>query len=130
MYQYKAIITNIVDGDTVDMQVDLGFKMTTVQRFRLGGINTPETRGPERELGKIAKAYMETLIPVGSEVFILTAKADSFGRYLVSIWKARNSLESVSQILVSKGYAVEWDGKGKRPGFDPAAPYPIVRLPE
>ena len=43
MYEYKAMLTKLVDGDTMDLTIDVGFKMTTAQRVRLKGINTPET---------------------------------------------------------------------------------------
>lgn len=128
MYNYNAKLLNIVDGDTVDMEVDLGFKMTTVQRFRLMGYNAPETRGPERDLGKAAKEHLQKLLPLGSEVAISTAKSDSFGRYLCSIVITLSNMQvDLVEYLCRGGYGVQWNGKGKRPGFNPAAPYPIVR---
>ena len=124
MYQYKGVVNRIVDGDTLDIQIDVGFKIYSHQRFRLLGYNAPETRGPERELGKIAKKHLEEYIPPGTEVVVVTYKADSFGRYLCDLYShnGRNLVE----YLIDEGYGVPWDGKGKRPGFDPDAPYPIV----
>lgn len=86
-YIYKAKITNIVDGDTFDAVVDVGFKMTTVQRLRLLGVNTAEVNSKvesERQLALEAKQYgIDNLL--NKEVIINTAKSDSFGRYLASI---------------------------------------------
>lgn len=51
LYHYDAVVTNIVDGDTVDMEISLGFSLTIKERIRLAGIDAPEVRGEEREKG-------------------------------------------------------------------------------
>ena len=90
MYQYKAIITNVVDGDTFDMDIDLGFHIHIHERVRLLGVDTPEKFGAEKELGLIVKDYADYMF-LGAEVIIKSEKADvaantdSFGRWLVRV---------------------------------------------
>ena len=82
MYTYKATVVRIVDGDTLDADVDLGFYMKTRQRFRLARIDTPE-RGEEGFTE--ATDRVKELCPVGSEIFISTSKTGGFGRWLGEI---------------------------------------------
>lgn len=88
MYTYNAKILRVVDGDTYEVEVDLGFNVFTKQKIRLLGVNAPETKGKdeaEKKLGLEAKAWVETAIPLGT-IVLLTAKGkDSFGRYLADI---------------------------------------------
>ena len=81
-YQYRAKIVRWVDGDTVDVDVDLGFRITTHQRLRLLGVDTPE-RGQDGY--HEATEFCKTVAPEGAEVVIRTEKSDSFGRYLAHI---------------------------------------------
>jgi len=88
MYQYKARIVNIVDGDTVDAEVDLGFRLTAKLRLRLLGINAPEMRSKDeaRCLKALeARSTLSALI-LEATVVIETQKPDAFGRYLANIW--------------------------------------------
>ena len=90
MFQYKAIINNVVDGDTFDMDIDLGFNIHIHERVRLLVIDTPEKFGKEKELGLIVKQYAINNF-LGKEVIINSEKADvaantdSFGRWLVRV---------------------------------------------
>lgn len=90
MYEYKAVITNVVDGDTFDMDIDLGFNIHIHERVRLLDIDTPEKFGKEKELGLLVKEYAACHF-TGVEVVIKSEKADtaaetdSFGRWLVRI---------------------------------------------
>ena len=90
MYEYKAVITNVVDGDTFDMDIDLGFNIHIHERVRLLDIDTPEKFGKEKELGLLVKDYA-ALAFTGMEVVIKSEKADvaantdSFGRWLVRV---------------------------------------------
>jgi micrococcal nuclease len=90
MYQYKAVITNVVDGDTFDMDIDLGFHIHINERVRLLDVDTPEKFGEEKELGLIMKQYAINNF-LGKEVIINSEKADvaadtdSFGRWLVRV---------------------------------------------
>lgn len=90
MYHYNAKILNIVDGDTFDLDVDLGFNIHHYIRCRLLDIDTPEKKGSEYELGMICKEYAEKYF-LGKSITIRSYKesedihdiySDSFGRYL------------------------------------------------
>lgn len=101
-YIRKAIILNVVDGDTYDCEVDLGYKMKTIQRFRLLGIDTPE-RGEQgyNEAKDFVKQY------VNHEVCVKSYKSDSFGRYLAEVHIDGEYL-TLNEILIEKGYAVRY----------------------
>lgn len=110
MYEYKAEIIRWVDGDTVDMRVDLGFHMWVETRFRLHGINTPERGKPGFNE---ATMFAEGLAPAGATVLIRTYKsADKYGRWLVSLY---NNLDGISlnYALVSSGLASVYMSEGK-----------------
>ena len=82
MYSYFAKVTNVVDGDTVDLSIDLGFDLWHNIRVRLIGIDTPEKWRP---FGKVVKEYVNKTL-IDREVEIRTSKADKYGRYLVEIY--------------------------------------------
>ena len=111
MYQYKAIITNVVDGDTFDMDIDLGFNIHIHERVRLLDIDTPEKFGKEKQLGLIMKQYA-TYRFLGKEVVIKSEKADtaaetdSFGRWLVAvnIDERREICDLYNELGVNKKY--------------------------
>ena len=107
MWTYKAKILHIVDGDTVDAEVSLGFYMWARIRFRIARINTPEVRGDERPEGLEAEARVRELMPEGTEVTIATRKAGKFGRWIgeVTLDDGRN----LSDVLVEEGHAVYVD---------------------
>lgn len=90
MYEYKAVITNVVDGDTFDMDIDLGFHIHINERVRLLDIDTPENFGEEKELGLLVKDYATYLfrdmqVIIRSEKADIAANTDSFGRWLVRV---------------------------------------------
>lgn len=90
MFEYKALITNVVDGDTFDMDIDLGFNIHIHERVRLLDIDTPEKFGEEKALGLIVKQYAINSF-LGKEFVIKSEKVDeaaitdSFGRWLVRV---------------------------------------------
>lgn len=125
-YVYPATVTRIIDGDSIEVNLDLGHHLYKKDAdIRLLGINTPEVRGEEKELGKLAKARVEELIPVGTKVVIHSAELDSFGRMLADVWIKDQYDKSISQKLIDEGYAIAWDGSGDRPKFDLTVKYPI-----
>lgn len=99
LYTYRATVVRWVDGDTVDLDVDLGFHLHTHDRFRLLGVDTPE-RG--REGYDEATAFAEGMAPVGSEVTVTTTKTDSFGRYLARIMNHQH--RDISHHLIQSGH--------------------------
>lgn len=90
MFQYKAVITNVVDGDTFDMDIDLGFHIHIHERVRLLDIDTPEKFGKEKPLGLIVKQYaidnfLNKEVVIKSEKGDEASDTDSFGRWLVRV---------------------------------------------
>lgn len=107
MYTYNAKIINIVDGDTVDAEIDLGFKLYTVHRLRLIDIDTEEMNDPNpslKQLARTAKQYMIDNL-LGKNVKINTYKSDSFGRYLAEIYIDKFN---VNDYLLESGLARKW----------------------
>ncbi len=84
MYEYKAKITEVYDGDTFTFVVDLGFSITVTEKLRLYGINTPEVRGKDKVLGFMVRDYVRDLI-LGKEVNIKVYKKGKFGRYVADV---------------------------------------------
>lgn len=104
MYEYQCLVEKIVDGDTVDVKIDLGFDVSVNARLRLSGINAPEMN---TEAGKAAKARLAELIPVSSVCKIKTFKdrKEKYGRYLANMQTAQNN-QWVCETLVKEGHAV------------------------
>ena len=109
MYEYQARITRVIDGDTVEAEIDLGFHVTFTATLRLSGINTPETRGTERPQGLAATRYLESLLDdlTGHtrELIVRTQKdrTGKYGRYLADLIAGEVNL---NQALVAAGHAV------------------------
>lgn len=111
MYTYHAEVDRVVDGDTIDLIIDLGFKITTFQRIRLRGINTPETYNVKKDSeeykkGMAAKLFVIDRIETNhNKVTVETDKdVGKFGRYIGVIRLADNSV-SLNDELVDKGFA-------------------------
>lgn len=107
MYSYNAKIINIVDGDTVDAEIDVGFKIKITHRLRLIDIDTEEMHDPDpqlRQLARTAKDYLITKL-LNQTVKINTYKADSFGRYLAEIYIDKFC---VNDYLIESGLARKW----------------------
>ena len=114
MYTYKAKLDRIIDGDTVDAHIDLGFDITIHKRIRLAGIDTPESRTrdlEEKAKGLAAKARLEELLK--EENFVLESKeVGKYGRVLgtLHIYPEGSLPVNVNETLVKEGYAVEYNG--------------------
>ena len=130
MFTYQAKLIEVIDGDTVDLLIDLGFGVHVRERCRLYGIDAPEM---PTEAGRNAKAYLESLIGEATgELFVATRKmtrkpkekTDKYGRYLAVLYVGADSLdmnvrqdqaeisvsamsESVNARMVSAGHAKE-----------------------
>lgn len=107
LYNYRATVVRIVDGDTIDVDVDLGFSIHTKQRLRLLGINAPEVKGPTKAAGDAATDHLRGLLSEAAEadgsIRIHTERADSFGRYLTVV---KSGQTSVNQLMLDDGFAV------------------------
>jgi micrococcal nuclease len=102
LFNYRAKVIHVVDGDTVDFSVDLGFNLSISIRTRLIGINAPERFTPE---GKAASEYLQKLLPEGHTFTISTDKmpGDKYGRWLASIWI--DSSTTVNDKMLAEGHA-------------------------
>lgn len=111
-YAYKAKIINIVDGDTVDAVIDLGFGVMFNTRLRLNGIDTMETNDKDatkKSLGLKAKERTKELL-TNKDVILQSFKEDKYGRYLADIYL--NNV-NINQQLISEGLAVPYFGGTK-----------------
>ena len=122
MYTYKVDVTRVVDGDTVDVDVDLGFGMIyKKQRVRLKGIDTPEsrTRDPEeKKAGLYAKSVVEGFLPVGSTQVLKTTKdkAGKFGRTLgdFEIYDGQEDRRmGIVEYMIKHNVGVAYEGQSK-----------------
>jgi micrococcal nuclease len=107
-YEYNAKVVRWIDGDTVELTVDLGFHLTKTDHFRLDGIDTPERGKPGY---KEATARAMSLAPVGTEVHTVTSKADKYGRYLAVLWPDVGP--PINTVLVEEGLATPYWGGTK-----------------
>jgi len=109
-YIYRAVVRSIYDGDTLRLDIDLGFSIwMRNETIRLLDIDTPEIRGDERADGLTAKAFVEAFCPPGSQVLIRTHKdrTGKYGRYLAEIWLDGLSL---GDALLEADLAVPYGG--------------------
>lgn len=84
MYEYKAKVTRVIDGDTMICEVDLGFSITVTERIRLRGINTPEVRGNQKKRGLEVKEIVRSIIE-GKEITLQVYKKGKYGRFIADI---------------------------------------------
>jgi micrococcal nuclease len=125
VYEYRATILDVIDGDTVHAEVQLGCDVTIKLTLRLAGINAPELHvgGQPNQAGVDARSHLISLVApqvvtsqVSPVVTLSTIKdhKEKFGRYLAFI--TTPSGIRVNDQMVLDGYAVAWDGRGPRPG--------------
>jgi len=116
MYEYYCEVTRIVDGDTLDVDIDLGFSTKlTKQRIRMLGIDTPESRTrdlEEKSRGLLSKKFLMNLCPVGSKIKLVSHGKGKFGRILGEIFIHQGVL-SINKYMCDEGYAVEYYGGNK-----------------
>jgi micrococcal nuclease len=119
MYQYKAKILKVLDGDTVEIDLDLGFNIVLAnQKVRLAGVDTPESRTTnleEKPRGLLSKKKLQEKLPVGTWAIIETLRSDNnddkFGRIL-GVFIAADGTR-VNQWLIDNNYAVGYLGENK-----------------
>jgi len=108
MYQYKIKkITRIVDGDTVDLDIDLGFGITLSHRVRLKGINAPETKTlnlEEKNKGVQARLWLEKELSKPGDWVIETTKEDKYGRILGTLYLVGEPV-TVNERMLNEGIA-------------------------
>ncbi len=118
-YTYYGTVAKIYDGDTLTLDVDLGFDIQHKgQSVRLVGCNAIELNQPG---GKEAQQHLATMLPIGTVLMLQSVKFDKYaGRIDADLWlldHAGNALPggNVVQLLVAQGWAASWNGKGVKP---------------
>ncbi len=115
MYRYNVEVTRVVDGDTVDVDIDLGFGMIyKKQRVRMMGIDTPESRTrnlEEKYYGKLSKAHFQKILSEGN-IQLLSHDKGKFGRILGELFIG-DSVYSINQQMIDEHHAVPYFGQSK-----------------
>lgn len=124
MYEYRVKkVHKVVDGDTIDVDIDLGFSVSFFSRVRLAGIDTPESRttdAKEKALGLEVKEKIKKELAAAKDVVIKTEKPDSsekYGRILGWVFLDGSEI-SLNQKLINEGYAWTYGGGTKIKDFD------------
>ena len=124
MYEYSVKkVLKVIDGDTIDVDIDLGFNVSYTQRVRLAGIDTPESRTKdlkEKALGLEVKDYLSKRLKDAKVIVIKTELPDStekYGRILGWIYVDGEKI-SVNENMIKEGYAWTYDGGTKKKDFD------------
>lgn len=121
VYDYRASVARVVDGDNVVLNVDLGFSTWKKASFRLAGLNArelSEVGGPE------AKVNLERMLPEGMLVILKSLKPDKYADRYDAIILVPDDSTSVNALLISGQWAAPWNGRGVKP----VPPWP--RIPE
>ena len=105
MYEYKVVsINKIIDGDTVDLTIDLGFNLHKTDRYRLAGFDAPETFRPltdkEKAAGEATKAHLAEIMPYSAGLLVKTQKdTDIYGRYSCILYYS-GSITTVNNLML------------------------------
>tara|TARA_Y100000385_G_scaffold225746_1_gene236248 strand:- start:2241 stop:2648 length:408 start_codon:yes stop_codon:yes gene_type:complete len=115
MYEYNCKISRVVDGDTVDVDIDLGFgTWRCAERIRLYGVDCPECRTrnkKEKAAGLLAKGFVEDALHVGGTYKLQTKEKGKFGRFLGVIFISART--SINAALITEHLAVAYHGQSK-----------------
>ena len=127
-YNFRVVkINRVVDGDTIDVTIDLGFDLLKKERVRIAGVDTPEKRTRDKEekvLGIDAtnwmKSKLEGAIKGGEELTIRTELKGGVGKYgrLLGWLYINDDIVSLNEQMIKEGYAWEYDGGTKKKDFD------------
>jgi micrococcal nuclease len=117
IYRIKSV-TKIVDGDTIDADIDLGFDISLTKRIRLAGIDTPESRTKnlkEKALGLESKEWMKKTLAGAKDILIKTELPDSTEKYgrIIGHLFINGQETSLNNQMIAEGYALAYDG-GKK----------------
>jgi micrococcal nuclease len=123
MYEYHVKkVTAVVDGDTIDVEIDLGFNVSFSQRVRLAGIDTPESRTKdlnEKKLGLESKEWLKTKLKDAENIIIKTELPDSSEKYgrILGWLHIKGYDKSLNQMMIDQGYAWGYLGDTKVKDF-------------
>jgi len=120
MYEYRCTVVKIIDGDTVDVDIDLGFGVwMKKQRIRMYGIDTPESRTRdlvEKKYGLAAKEFLTGMLDDKAGITLKTHKdkEGKFGRILGELWRNTDFADqSINEYMIEKHHAVRYMGQSK-----------------
>lgn len=114
VYTYKATVTSVYDGDTLTVDIDLGFSIVLRNiKLRLLGIDTPELRGGTEKTKSYAKQSRDYVREkcLGKEIFVESHRKGKYGRYLATIWcidDDKKNEKSINDLLLENNLAVEY----------------------
>ena len=116
MYEYRCKVSRVVDGDTVDVDIDLGFGVWLhKERVRIIGIDTPESRTRdkvEKRFGLLAKEFVEDFFRIG-DVVLTTKKYDAKGKFGRILGDFKCNGRTLSKVMIEMHHAVEYHGQSK-----------------
>jgi len=123
IYRIKSVL-KVVDGDTIDASIDLGFDISLEKRIRLAGVDTPESRTKdveEKKLGLDAKHWLKNRLEFAKDIIIRTELPDStekYGRIIGHIY-INGEDASLNNQMITEGYALAYDGGTKDKDWEP-----------
>lgn len=109
-FTYNAVVRRVVDGDTIILDIDLGFETWLHARsIRLLGVLAPEIRGPERPLGMKVKAELQKILPVGKKIVLESEKdsTDKYGRYLGVLYADGQNVNAAVSLIIEDVHAID-----------------------
>ena len=111
LYFYKAKVNKIIDGDTINLTIDLGFTIQWVSHCRFARINAPELKSTDEKVKAKAyesKDYVASILPIGSIIMIQSKSLDLHGRPIAEIFYGQKFDKNLNQELLDKGLAVKY----------------------
>jgi micrococcal nuclease len=121
IYRIRSI-HKVVDGDTIDADIDLGFDISLTKRIRLAGVDTPESRttdANEKKLGLESKEWLKKRVEGAKDIIIRTELPDSTEKYgrIIGHLFINGEETSLNNQMISEGYAWTYDGGTKKKDF-------------
>ena len=119
MYEYRVSIDRVVDGDTVDCWIDLGYNLKIHKRIRFAGVNAPETRTrnkEEKKRGLIAKEWLQNKIDpkyigASKDIILKSYEYGKYGRVIGELFIVSGSRkQSINKMMLAEGLVTEYDG--------------------
>lgn len=111
MYVYRAVVVSVHDGDTLTLDVDLGFYVRVRQACRVLGVNAAELG---TDSGRAARDFLRKLLPAGTALQVTSVHADKYGGRFDGLVLLPNGRD-LADVLVEAGHAARWDGTGSKP---------------
>jgi micrococcal nuclease len=121
IYRIKQI-TKVIDGDTIDADIDLGFDISLTKRIRLAGVDTPESRttdANEKKYGLQSKEWLKYKVENAKDILIKTELPDSTEKYgrIIGHLFVNDQETSLNDQMIVEGYAWPYDGGTKKKNF-------------